>query len=43
MSEYLLDTTPLAALLNNRPAAVELLDPWLTGRDLAVTDRCPDS
>ncbi len=36
MSRYLLDTAPLAALLNNRPAAVALITPWII-RDEAAT------
>lgn len=37
MRRYLLDTTPLAALLNNRPAAVALLGAWLTAHELATS------
>lgn len=37
MTPYLLDTTPLAALLNNRPAAVALLGAWLAAGELAIS------
>lgn len=37
MREYLLDTTPLAALLNNRPPAVSLLSPYLARDELATS------
>jgi hypothetical protein len=31
MRRYLLDSCPLAAYLNGRPAAVQLLSPWIAG------------
>jgi tRNA(fMet)-specific endonuclease VapC len=34
---YLLDTTPLAALVFNRPAAVRLISPWLAAREAATS------
>lgn len=37
MREYLLDTTPLTALLNNRPPAVALLTPYLARDELATS------
>lgn len=37
MTRYLVDTTPLAALLNNHPAAAALLSAWLTARELATS------
>lgn len=40
MRRYLLDTTPLAALLNNRPAVLALLSAWLAARELANNLRC---
>lgn len=37
MRHYLVDTTPLAAALNNRPPAVALLSPWVTSRELGTS------
>lgn len=37
MRQYLLDTGPLAALLLGRPAAVELIRPWLERREAATS------
>ena len=37
MRRYLLDSTPLAALLNNRPAALALLRPWLVAGELTTS------
>ena len=37
MRRYLLDTTPLAALLNNRPAALAQLRGWLVAHELATS------
>lgn len=37
MRHYLLDTTPLTALLNNRPAAVRQLAPWFYAEDLVTS------
>lgn len=37
MRRYLLDTGPLAAYLHGRPAAHDLIDPWLTKREAATT------
>ena len=37
MRRYLLDTTPLAALLLNRPGAVTLITPWLHFHEAATS------
>jgi predicted nucleic acid-binding protein len=37
MRRYLVDTTPLAALLNNRPPALTTLRPLLTARELGTS------
>ena len=37
MRLYLLDTTPLAAYLNQRPAAVNLIRPWIERREAATS------
>ncbi len=37
MRRYLLDTGPLAAVLLGRPAAVELIRPWLERREAATS------
>ncbi|MGH2530957.1 MAG: type II toxin-antitoxin system VapC family toxin [Thermomicrobiales bacterium] len=37
MRRYLLDTGPLAALLHERPAAVELMQPWLMRQEAATS------
>src|SRR5918992_4089891 len=37
MRRYLLDTAPLAALLLARPAAVDLITPWLKRHELATS------
>ncbi len=37
MRRYLLDTTPLAALLNNHPAAIVQLHGWLIAHELATS------
>lgn len=37
MRRYLLDTGPLAALLHDRPAAVELMIPWLLEHEAATS------
>jgi predicted nucleic acid-binding protein len=37
MRRYLLDTGPLAAYLHGRPAAQQLIDPWLAKREVATT------
>lgn len=37
MRRYLLDTTPLAAYLFGRPAAVDLIDPWLVEHEAATS------
>jgi predicted nucleic acid-binding protein len=34
---YLLDTTPLAAYLLGRPAAISLIDPWLDNHEAATS------
>jgi len=37
VSGYLLDTSPLAALLHNREAAVSLIRPWLLDHEAATS------
>lgn len=37
MRRYLLDTTAVAALLNNRPAAVSLMRPWVANQEAATS------
>ena len=37
MRRYLVDTTPLAAALNNRPPAAALLSPWVASRELGTS------
>src|ERR671914_1254109 len=37
MRRYLLDITPLAALLLARPAAVDLITPWLNRHEVATS------
>ena len=37
MRLYLLDSTPLTAYLNRRPAAIELIDPWIARREVATS------
>jgi predicted nucleic acid-binding protein len=37
MRHYLLDTAPLAALLLARPAAVDLISPWLNRHEVATS------
>jgi predicted nucleic acid-binding protein len=37
MRRYLVDTTPMAALLNNRPPAIAFLRPQLANRELATS------
>ncbi len=37
MRRYLLDTTPLAALLNARPAAVALITPWMQQHEVVTS------
>jgi predicted nucleic acid-binding protein len=37
MRRYLVDTTPLAALLNNHPQALASLSPYLANRELATS------
>jgi predicted nucleic acid-binding protein len=37
MRRYLLDTAPLAALLLARPAAVDLIRPWLARHEVATS------
>jgi predicted nucleic acid-binding protein len=37
MRRYLLDTAPLAALLLARPAALELISPWLNRHEVATS------
>jgi len=37
MRQYLLDTGPLAAYLNNRPQAVTQISPWIAAREAATS------
>ncbi len=37
MSEFLLDTTPLAAYLQGRPAMVSLVSPWLRRNEVTTS------
>ena len=37
MRQYLLDSTPLAAYLNGRREAVELVTPWVTRHEVATS------
>jgi predicted nucleic acid-binding protein len=37
MRRYLLDSTPLAAFMNDRPAARALIDPWLRAGEVATS------
>ena len=37
MRRYLLDTSAVAALLNNRPAAVALMRPWVASHEAATS------
>lgn len=37
MRGYLLDSTPLAALLNERPATVSLVTPWIKGGEAGTS------
>lgn len=37
MRRYLLDSGPLAAYLNGRPAAVQLISPWIARREVATS------
>ncbi len=37
MRRYLLDTTPLSALLQNRPAFVQLITSWITQEEVATS------
>lgn len=37
MRRYLLDSAPLAAYLNGRKAAVELINPWISRREVATS------
>lgn len=37
MTGYLLDTTPLAGLINNRPSLVALIRPWLLAHEAATS------
>jgi predicted nucleic acid-binding protein len=37
VTRYLLDTSPLAAYLNNRPKAVSLISPWIARREAATS------
>jgi hypothetical protein len=34
---YLLDTTPLAAYLNRRPTAIDLIGPWIARREATTS------
>jgi hypothetical protein len=37
MRRYLLDSGPLAAYLNGRPAAVQLISPWIARHEAATS------
>jgi predicted nucleic acid-binding protein len=37
MRQYLFDSAPLAAYLNGRQVAVDLISPWITGRETATS------
>jgi hypothetical protein len=37
MRRYLVDTTPLSALVTNRPAAVALITPWIRAHEAATS------
>ena len=37
MRQYLLDSAPLAAYLNGRQVAVDLISPWITHRAVATS------
>ena len=37
MRQYLLDSAPLAAYLNGRQVAVDLINPWITHRETATS------
>ena len=37
MRQYLLDSAPLAAYLNGRQVAVDLISPWMTRREAATS------
>jgi predicted nucleic acid-binding protein len=37
MRRYLIDTTPLSALVSNRPAAVALITPWMRRHEAATS------
>ena len=37
MTEYLLDTTPLTALVTNRPAVVALITPWMRAHEASTS------
>ena len=41
MRRYLLDTSPLAALLLARPAAVALITPWMERHEAATSILAP--
>lgn len=37
MRKYLLDSTPMAAYLNRRQAAIDLISPWIERREVATS------
>jgi len=37
MRRYLIDTTPLAAFLFNRPAAISLMSPWIRNHEATTS------
>jgi hypothetical protein len=37
MKQYLLDSAPLAAYLNGRQGAVDVISPWITRREAATS------
>ena len=40
MKRYLLDSTPLAAYLHGRPAAISLITPWIRAHEAATSQLC---
>ena len=37
MRKYLLDSTPMAAFLNRRQAAIDLISPWIEAHEVATS------
>ncbi len=40
MRRFLLDTAPLTAYLQGRPAALTLITPWITQREVGTSELC---